>query len=456
MDLDDRQDRNLITAGLNLIAQALSIYDRDLRLAVCNRRFKEMFDLPEALVTPGARFADTIRHLVEIGEYGEVDEIETFVQARVDQALAFEPHYVERTRSNGMVISIEGAPLAQGGWVAVYTDITRTRRSEQLLRARSAELSDQLLSHAEELSAANRKLAASNLALTEAKRQISEIELRTRMTTEMMPAHIAHVDARGRYTYSNRRLSAVIPGRPSEILGMTIADALGPAAFDRVEPHLLAAYRGESPVFEFNEDHDQRRIRVAFTPDGEGGVYILSMDVTEETQARVALQQTRRRALAAQMTSGLAHDFSNLLTIILGVQSRLEKLDLPDEARPGRRNPVRRPARRPAAEPHRRHDRKPHPAPQSHRPTRAAGRSETAGHAQPATRAGPVGGRHHARPALAAGPRHVAGRAAEPCAERPRCLWRRGADHRQRPLHRADLGRDFGLGHRAWVFPRRA
>ncbi|HAW47423.1 MAG TPA: hypothetical protein DCX34_09325, partial [Roseovarius sp.] len=33
-------------AGLNLIQQALTIYDRDLRLAVCNRRFQEMFALP--------------------------------------------------------------------------------------------------------------------------------------------------------------------------------------------------------------------------------------------------------------------------------------------------------------------------------------------------------------------------------------------------------------------------
>ena len=41
-------ERDAMTvAGLNLIQQALTIYDRDLRLAVCNRRFQEMFGLPE-------------------------------------------------------------------------------------------------------------------------------------------------------------------------------------------------------------------------------------------------------------------------------------------------------------------------------------------------------------------------------------------------------------------------
>ena len=332
VDHTDQKNKALTTAGLNLIAQALSIYDSDLRLAVCNRRFQEMFDLPDHLVEPGARFDDTIRNIAERGEYGELDDIDAFVQARVDQALAFEPHYLERTRANGRTISVEGAPLPQGGWVTVYTDITRTKRSEALLRTRSEELSDQILSHAEELSATNRQLAASITALEEAKRQLTEMESRTRLMTEMMPAHIAHVDADGHYTYSNRRLSAVIPGRPSEILGRHISEALGPSAFARVEPHLNDAYKGRNPVFEFTEELDSRRIRVAFTPDDAGGVYILSMDTTEETQARVALQQSRRRATAAQLTSGLAHDFSNLLTIILGMQGRLENMELGNEA----------------------------------------------------------------------------------------------------------------------------
>ena len=37
--------------------------------------------------------------------------------------------------------------------------------------------------------------------------------------------------------------------------------------------------------------------------------------------------------MAAQLTSGLAHDFSNLLTIILGMQSRLARMGLPGEVR---------------------------------------------------------------------------------------------------------------------------
>ena len=323
----------MTSAGLNLIQQALTIYDRSLRLVVCNQRFQEMFDLPDPLVTPGADFADTIRYLAQRGDYGDVGDLDDFISTRVEIARAFEPHYMERTRANGRIISVEGSPLPEGGWVTVYTDITRTKRQEALLRARSEEQSDQLLTYSEELSAANRQLEATITALEEAKRQLTLSEARTRLTTEMMPAHIAHVGADGCYTYSNRRLNSVMPGSQSDILGMHLRDALGDQAYAAISDHLAAAFDGTPSVFEFTHEASSRRIRVAFTPDGDqGGAYILSMDITQEAQTRAALQQTRRREMAAQLTSGLAHDFSNLLTIILGMQSKLQRMDLPDQA----------------------------------------------------------------------------------------------------------------------------
>ena len=186
---------NLTRSGLNLIGQALSIFDADLRLAVANSQYQAMFDLPETLTRPGTRFEDTIRFLVERGEYGPQDDPPAAVAFRVEQARTFQPHYFERERANGRWIAVEGAPLSQGGWVTVYTDITEIRRQESLLRARSEELSEQVLDHAERLSAANRELAATNAALKEAQRVLTRSEARIRQVTEMVPAHIAHVDA---------------------------------------------------------------------------------------------------------------------------------------------------------------------------------------------------------------------------------------------------------------------
>ncbi len=326
--------QTLTAAGLNLIGQGLTIFDSDLRLAVSNAPFQEMFELPDHLVETGTSFATTIRHLALQGEYGEVDDIEAFVMERARVARAFEPHYMERTRSNGRIISVEGSPLPEGGWITVYTDITSTKKQEALLRGRSEELSDQVLAHTEELASTNRALAATVSALGETKRHLTEVEARTRLTTEMMPAHIAHIDETGHYTYSNRRLRTIVRGRPNNIVGLHISQALGADVYAKIKPALTTAFDGENAVMEFTDALSANRIRVAFTPDTRGGVYILSMDVTKETQARVALQQTRKRELAAQLTSGLAHDFSNLLTIILGMQSKLGRLEgLPESAK---------------------------------------------------------------------------------------------------------------------------
>ena len=326
----------LTQAGLNLIGQALSIYDADLRLAVCNRRFATMFDLPPAMTRPGASFEATIRHLLERGEYGPARDVEAMLTERVAQARAFEPHYLERTRPSGQVISVEGSPLPEGGWVTVYTDITAARAQETLLRARSEVLSEQLLERHEALERANRKLAATNAALREAQAEATDMAARIRLTTEMLPAHIARVDRDRRYTFSNRRLGAVMPGARSEIIGLTMEEVLGARSYADVAPHLDAALQGTPSVFEVTHEASARRIRVSFTPDtaGEGvtGVYALSVDITEEAQARAALSQAAGRQVAAQLTSGMAHDFANLLTVILGLKDRLSGFDLPEAA----------------------------------------------------------------------------------------------------------------------------
>lgn len=326
-------------AGLNLISQAISIYDQDLRLVLANAQFQRMFDLPDALVKPGGGFADTLRVLAERGDYGEIPDVEQFLAERVAQAQAFEPHYFERTRANGTTISVEGSPLQGGGWVAVYSDITELKKQEALLRSRSANLSEELISRSEELARANRTLTATVTALEEAKDQLLASQARLTLTNAMIPAHIARVNREGVYTYTNFKLSSIVPGRANDILGLHMAEALGHEVYAKIEAAFAATLQGEAPVVEFEHKEAGRFNRVAFTPDIDDdgkvvGAYLLSANVTEQVRARQALAHTRRRELAAQLTSGLAHDFGNLLTIILGEQDRLARLEgMPEDAR---------------------------------------------------------------------------------------------------------------------------
>lgn len=337
MNTPENAASNMILSGLNLIKQAFTVYDKDLKLVIANLQFQRMFGMPDVLMRPGTPFEDAVAFVAEQGDYGEIADTAQFVAERIQQARAFMPHYLERERANGTTISIEGSPLQDGGWVTVYTDITDIKSQEAMLRGRSVNLSDALVARSEELAKSNRALTHTVAALEEAKRELTASQDKLNLTNAMIPAHIARVDRGGVYTYSNRKLDTVLANRSNDIVGKHFSQALGDVIYAEIADGFQKALQGEYQVIEFEDKSSGKHLRVAITPDktalGEiNGAYILSTDVTDDVNARTALTHTRRRELAAQLTSGLAHDFSNLLTIILGQQNRLENIhSLPPE-----------------------------------------------------------------------------------------------------------------------------
>jgi len=322
----------MIRSGLNLISQAISIHDHDLRLIHANQRFQDMFQIPDDLMQPGTEFRETLICVAQQGEYGPVDNIDAFVNEKVDLARQFEPHYFERTRANGTTISVDGNPLEEGGWITVYTDITETKQQEDRIRSRAESLSDELLERSATLEQTNRELTATVRALEAARQDLRDSRARLDLINRMTPAHIAHVDATARYTHSNGRLQSLVPTSTDDIVGLHMRDVLGDQIWSHVGPRFDSVMQGRSDVSEFRDDSSGHFIRLAMSPDLDGdgvveGAYILSTDVTEEVTARNALTYARRRELATQLTSAMAHDFSNLLTIIMGEQGRLEAVD---------------------------------------------------------------------------------------------------------------------------------
>ena len=55
---------HMTLAGLDLIQQALTIYDENLNLVLCNRRFGDMFNLPPHLTSPGSSFEETMHQWI--------------------------------------------------------------------------------------------------------------------------------------------------------------------------------------------------------------------------------------------------------------------------------------------------------------------------------------------------------------------------------------------------------
>ncbi len=147
----------LLLQGLDHLDQGISIFDRDLKLVACNRRYLDLLDFPDHLGAAGTPAEAFLRINAERGEYGPGDVAE-LVRQRVELARQFMPHCFERERPNGTVIEIRGTPLPGGGWVAIYSDVTQRKQAEQeILRGRD-ELENLVRARTAELTHKNRQL----------------------------------------------------------------------------------------------------------------------------------------------------------------------------------------------------------------------------------------------------------------------------------------------------------
>ena len=142
MEAQIRRSNALLASVMESLPCGLSVFDDQLTLILCNQKFGQLLDFPEALCRPGeTQFEDIIRFNAERGEYGPGD-IEDKILAIVTKArLPAVTHQFERVRPNGMALEVRGAPLSGGGFVTTYTDVsTRVRaeaeaqRSGQVLR----------------------------------------------------------------------------------------------------------------------------------------------------------------------------------------------------------------------------------------------------------------------------------------------------------------------------------
>jgi diguanylate cyclase (GGDEF)-like protein/PAS domain S-box-containing protein len=132
-----RQAMLLLERTFETMDQGISIADKDLNMLGMNRRFRELLDLPESLCRPGTPFEAFIRFNAERGDYGP-GNADDQVQRRIDMAREFLPHCFERERPDGQVLEIRGTPMAEGGFVTIYTDVTKRAQAERALRESEA------------------------------------------------------------------------------------------------------------------------------------------------------------------------------------------------------------------------------------------------------------------------------------------------------------------------------
>jgi len=139
-------------------------------------------------------------------------------------------------------------------------------------------------------------------------RRRKDAEAQLRAVTDSLPALVAFIDRDLRYRFVNRAYLEWLGVTSPKVLGRTMEEVLGAAAFARIRPHVARALGGESVQFEEQRPYcggPPRDVRAAYVPHGDGFVALV-IDTSRERAAereRIELlfreQQARAEAEAA-------------------------------------------------------------------------------------------------------------------------------------------------------------
>ncbi len=125
-----RAQHHRLQTVIENIPSGVSLFGKNGELLLYNSEFGCLLDFPPELIHPGATLESFFRYNAARGEYGRGDP-EEIVAALKERARNPVPHRFERTRPNGITLDIRGIPLADGGFVTVYTDVTERKTSAE-------------------------------------------------------------------------------------------------------------------------------------------------------------------------------------------------------------------------------------------------------------------------------------------------------------------------------------
>lgn len=122
-----------LSMALNSVSHGFCIYDAQDRLVFVNEGFSRIYRQPRETLPTGVRFLDVLKASIALGNYSgrTAEEIWTERKVFIDRR---ERGTFLQSMGDGRLIAISHQPLDDGGWVAVYEDITERSRNEMHLR----------------------------------------------------------------------------------------------------------------------------------------------------------------------------------------------------------------------------------------------------------------------------------------------------------------------------------
>ena len=162
--------------------------------------------------------------------------------------------------------------------------------------------------------AGRERVLEARLAATQAEAALARSEQQLQSLTDALPVLISHIGRDLRYRFVNRTYETWFRCRREDVVGRSVAEVVGPAAFAQVKPRIDAALAGEHLSFEESvryPDIGERHVKADFIPargpDGEvAGFYGLVQDVSESRRQakRLAESEHAMRTVLEAVSDG--------------------------------------------------------------------------------------------------------------------------------------------------------
>lgn len=257
-----RQNQNLLRQAIEHLPQGVAVIDQNQNLVAWNKRYQELFDYPENLLTIGRPIADLLVHNLKHGiveGYNSDEEIQIALERRLNHLNKGNPYRRESRLSSGTTIEIVGEPMPNGGYVTSYSDISPHKDAERVIR---------------------------------------ESEKALRLYTDNIPAMIAYVDSSYRVRFINKAFEQIIRVWRDQVIGRRVDEIFVGDDYETRRPYLERAMRGRRQRFDVTVVRGDKTIdyEALYVPhrDESGtvqGLFVLYQDVSERNAAKLELER---------------------------------------------------------------------------------------------------------------------------------------------------------------------